>query len=258
MKIVSWSGGKDSTATIILAHEMGIKIDLIVICLVWFDKARKIYAEYPEHIDWIFNYAIPLFESWGYTVKIVESERDYVYWFNHIIEESSVPERIGKKAGFVLGKGCCMNREKVRPITKYLKTLGKDIEEYIGIAFDEKSRLKDMHKKRGKISLLEQKKIKEKECFGICEKYGLLSPMYEISERVGCWFCPNQKIRGFAFLKQNHVNLWNELLVFANTDNKVSENFKYSMTFFDVSLKVDRYISLQEEMKKQYDFFDME
>lgn len=82
--------------------------------------------------------------------------------------------------------------------------------------------------------------------------------MYEISERVGCWFCPNQKIRGFAFLKQNHVNLWKELLVFANTDNKVSENFKYSMTFFDVSLKVDRYISWQEEMKKQYDFFDME
>lgn len=250
MKIVSWSGGKDSTATIILAHEMGIKIDLIVICLVWFDKARKIYAEYPEHIDWIFNYAIPLFESWGYTVKIVESERDYVYWFNHIIEESSVPERIGKRAGFVLGKGCCMNREKVRPITKYLKTIGKDIEEYIGIAFDEKSRLNDMHKKRGKISLLEQKKIKEKECFEICKKYGLLSQMYEISERVGCWFCPNQKIRGFAFLKQNHVNLWNELLVFANTDNKVSENFKYSMTFFDVSLKVDRYISWQEEMKK--------
>lgn len=36
MKIVSWSGGKDSTATIILAHEMGVKIDLIVIlpCMV--------------------------------------------------------------------------------------------------------------------------------------------------------------------------------------------------------------------------------
>ena len=54
MKIVSWSGGKDSTATIILAHELEIKIDLIIISLIWFDKKRKIYAEYPEVIQWIF------------------------------------------------------------------------------------------------------------------------------------------------------------------------------------------------------------
>lgn len=44
LHIVSWSGGKDSTATIILAHELGIKIDLIIISLIWFDKERKIYA----------------------------------------------------------------------------------------------------------------------------------------------------------------------------------------------------------------------
>lgn len=41
IRVVLWSGGKDSTATIILAHELGIKIDLIVMSLVWFDKKKK-------------------------------------------------------------------------------------------------------------------------------------------------------------------------------------------------------------------------
>ena len=61
--IVSWSGGKDSTATIILAHEHGLPIDLIIIALVWFDRKRGIYGEHPEHIKWVFEYAIPLFEG---------------------------------------------------------------------------------------------------------------------------------------------------------------------------------------------------
>lgn len=38
LNIICWSGGKDSTATIVLAHELGIPIDLIVISLLWFDK----------------------------------------------------------------------------------------------------------------------------------------------------------------------------------------------------------------------------
>lgn len=92
LHIVSWSGGKDSTATIVLAHEHELPIDLIIICLVWFDKKRGIYAEYPEVIEWIFNTAIPLFESWGYKVKLLESERDYMYWFNHKIPQYKVKE----------------------------------------------------------------------------------------------------------------------------------------------------------------------
>lgn len=41
LHIVSWSGGKDSTATIVLAHEHELPIDLIIICLVWFDKKKR-------------------------------------------------------------------------------------------------------------------------------------------------------------------------------------------------------------------------
>ena len=62
--IASWSGGKDSTASIILAHEHNEPLDLIIFSEVMFDK--NISGELPEHIDFIKNKCIPLFESWGY------------------------------------------------------------------------------------------------------------------------------------------------------------------------------------------------
>lgn len=46
--IASWSGGKDSTASIILAHEHNEPLDLIIFSEVMFDK--NISGELPEHI----------------------------------------------------------------------------------------------------------------------------------------------------------------------------------------------------------------
>ena len=54
--IASWSGGKDSTASIILAHEHNEPLDLIIFSEVMFDK--EISGELPEHIDFIKNKAI--------------------------------------------------------------------------------------------------------------------------------------------------------------------------------------------------------
>lgn len=113
LNIICWSGGKDSTATIVLAHELGIPIDLIVISLLWFDKKRRIYAEYPEVIEWIFSYAIPLFESWGYKVKVIESDKDYMHWFYHTIERTEHEDRKSKLSGWLIGGMCAMNREKL-------------------------------------------------------------------------------------------------------------------------------------------------
>ena len=254
MKIVSWSGGKDSTATIILAHELGIKIDLIIISLIWFDKKRKIYAEYPEVIQWIFEYAIPLFNSWGYQVKVITSENDYITHFHHIVTRSKVEGRNGKKRGWLIGGACKMNPEKVEPIRRFIKELGNDVTQYLGIAADEKSRLESMHKKTNTISLLEDLNIEEEQTFAICEKYKLLSPHYEISTRGGCWFCPNQKIKEFAYLKQHHPELWGELKKLAEVKNKISEGFKYGKTFEEVEQEVDRYIWAKDS---QITIFDL-
>lgn len=65
--IASWSGGKDSTASIILAYEHNEPLDFIIFSEVMFDE--NISGELPEHIDFIKNKCIPLFESWGIRLK---------------------------------------------------------------------------------------------------------------------------------------------------------------------------------------------
>lgn len=77
--IASWSGGKDSTATIILAHEHKEPPDLIIFSEVMFDK--DISGELPEHIAFIKNKAIPKFKEWGYEVKILKAEKTYMDYF---------------------------------------------------------------------------------------------------------------------------------------------------------------------------------
>lgn len=243
--IVSWSGGKDSTATVILAHEHNLPIDLILISLVWFDKKRGIYGEYPEHIEWIFNTAIPKFNEWGYRVEALQSDYDYISNFYSVIYRSKIPERNGKLRGWLLSGLCVMNPEKISSLKKRKRQFGKDIKEYIGIAVDEPVRLERMHKKPNSVSLLEEYGYTESMALEKCKEYGLLSPLYEMSSRGGCWFCPNQKISGFAYLKVNHPDLWAELESLSKVQNKVSEGFKWGKTFEEVSRLVDEYINKQ-------------
>ena len=82
--IASWSGGKDSTASIILAHEHNEPLDLIIFSEVMFDK--NISGELPEHIDFIKTECIPLFESWGYETKVLHSDKTYMDCFNQVVK----------------------------------------------------------------------------------------------------------------------------------------------------------------------------
>ncbi len=133
--IASWSGGKDSTASIILAHENNEPLDLIIFSEVMFDKS--ISGELPEHIDFIKNKCIPLFESWGYKTKILHSDRTYKDCFFHIVNRSKKKERIGKYKGFVMSGHCDVQRDcKLRPIANFWKSFNEEYTQYIGIAID--------------------------------------------------------------------------------------------------------------------------
>lgn len=256
--IVSWSGGKDSTATIILAHEHNLPIDLIVISIVMFDESRGIYGEYPEHIDWIFNTAIPKFNEWGYKVEVLKSRHDYILSFYHTLSKSNHPDRNGKISGWLISGKCDLNSEKTAPLKKLKRRFGKKVKEYIGIAVDEPNRLERMHMNPNAVSLLEKYGYTKAMAFEKCEEYGLLSPLYKMSSRGGCWFCPNQKISGFAYLKVNHPDLWAELERLSKVENKVSEKFKREKTFEEVSRLVDEYIQKQENEKLQISIFDLQ
>ena len=116
--IASWSGGKDSTASIILAHEHGEPLDLIIFSEVMFDE--NISGELPEHIEFIHK-CTPIFEKWGYKVKILRSDRTYIDCF---FRETTKGKFFGtgKRAGFPMMGKCVINRDcKMRQIRNFGK-----------------------------------------------------------------------------------------------------------------------------------------
>ena len=242
---ISWSGGKDSTATIILAHELGIKIDGIFISEVMFDNAKGISGENPKHIEWIKNIAIPRIEKdFGYSVTILHAKSDYVSEFQKQITSKSLKKyRIGKLVGFPLGGMCYVNnRLKMKPIREYRKKLGEHIE-YVGIAIDEPKRLKRMEQKKHCISLLADKKMTEQDAYALCKKYDLLSPIYLTCRRGGCWFCPNQSLNEMANFAKEYPSIWQELEELNKLPNKVSDGFKYGRTFDSCNREINTLIN---------------
>lgn len=252
-RFISWSGGKDSTASIILCYENGIHIDGVVMCEVMFDHSRNISGEDPIQIEWIYNTAIPIIEKqFGYKVIIVKSKSDYLQEFNHVIQNSKNPERNGKKVGFLLSGMCAANSKlKMRPLSNFFKH-HRPYEQIVGIAADEPERLERLKHKRKKNrrSVLAEFGIEEAQTFDICRKYNLLSPIYDNNLRTGCWFCPDQSEPKWAKLKKEHPELWEELKKLSKTPNLASKYFRYTKTFEEVEKRVD-------EINSQITIFDI-
>lgn len=245
-----WSGGKDSSASICLCYELGIPVTAVIMSEVMFDNKRNISGENPEHISWVYNIAIPIIEKkFGYKVIVLRDKSDYLQEFNYRVgSRSKFKDRIGKKRGWFIGGMCIGNdRLKMRPIKNFLKS-HKNFLQVVGIAYDEPDRF---NKKTmlNKYSILYDNKITESMTYDICRKYNLLSPIYNKFTRGGCWFCPNQSIREFAYLKKEYPNLWNELKILSYDKELVSNGFAWGVPFDIVDRNVDIY-------NNQLSFFD--
>lgn len=220
--IASWSGGKDSTATIILAHENNEPLDTIIFCEVMFSE--HITGEIPEKIDFVRNVAKPLFESWGYEVIILHHNKTFLDNFYHVRGKRS--KWCGKRLGFPMAGKCYMNDAKREPIKKFYREIKGEYTDYVGIAIDEKERLERMAVRNCKqVSLLAKYGYTEQMAKKKCEEYGLLSPVYEFSKRDGCWFCPNAAKCELRNLWKNHKELWNELVRLENEENIIGDKF---------------------------------
>ena len=154
-------------------------------------------AENYRSISNLKKKCIPLFASWGYKTEILHSDVNYMDCFNHIVTRSKVAERNGKKQGFPMAGRCTINdRCKVKPINDFFKAKDPEqVTQYIGIAIDEPKRLERLRdKKPTRISLLEKYGYTEKMAFELCEKYGLLSPIYNFAPRGGVLVLPKCEI----------------------------------------------------------------
>lgn len=233
--VASCSFGKDSIATILLALENKEPIDMVVFAEVMFDNEKNISGEIPEHINWIYNVAIPKLNEMGLKVDIVRSEKDYVSLCRKVLTKG---KNKGKMYGIQNSFPCYANSElKIKPIKKYFNSFKGEynIIQYIGIACDEPNRLKRLEG-TNKVSLLDKYGYTEKMAMDLCRKYNLLSPLYEMGERGGCFFCYNANIKRYMHIFKNYPSYWKALKdLYHETKSK---SFKYNKTIEDIEQEI--------------------
>lgn len=215
MNIFSLSFGKDSMATLILAVEQGIPIDRVMYCDIRFSPEMS--GEHPLMAQWIPTAEKRLKDLFGITVEHAYSGISFYEQFYKVKNKGN---HIGDRYGFPHLTGAwCNSRLKMKAINKFVKEVsGGYTTTFVGIAADEPQRwermLNKQTKKRQYRSLLVEQGITEQECFEICKKYDLLSPMYNVDGiyRGGCWFCPKQCLSDLYSLYKNYPDLFGILL----------------------------------------------
>ena len=226
--LASCSFGKDSLAAILLAKKHGEPLDEAVYCEVMFDKT--ISGEVPEHRDFIYTKGIPALERMGIKVTVLRGKKTYVDLFTGRITRG--PKKGMLRSFPVCGK-CYVQRDcKLRPILRYQKTLPPDTVQYIGIAKDEQERLLPLEGRQ--VSLLEKYNCTEQDAKELCRQAGLLSPIYQFTNRGGCWFCPNAKRKELRHLYDHHPELWARMLELQALPGKVTEKFNRTQRFSDI------------------------
>ena len=216
MNIFNLSFGKDSMATILLAIEQGIPIDHVMYCDIRFSD--EISGEHPLMAEWIPTAEKRIKELFGVTVDHVFSGVSFEEQFYKVKQKGN---HVGDKYGFPFVVGAwCNDRLKLGAIRKYQEQFGCDeVTHFVGIAYDEPIRWERMAKKetvnRKYRSLLFEQKLTEQDAFHICERYGLLSPIYKSDDgiyRGGCWFCPKQCNADLYSLWKNYPTYFAKLL----------------------------------------------
>jgi len=219
MNIVSFSGGKDSTAMLLMMLEKDVPVDR-VICV---DTTKEFPAMY-RHISKV-QQMIP--------VKIEVVKIDFDYWFGEHIKTRG--NRKGERGyGFpdFRNRWCtALKREAVKKLQNTITT--KSIQ-YHGIAYDEKHRT-EKNKGRNIQYPLVNWHITEKQALEYCYNKGLdWEGLYEKMHRVSCWCCPLSRIGGLRVLYNEFPELWAELI---NMDKKSFRRFRNDYSVEQLSEK---------------------
>lgn len=237
------SFGKDSLAQIIVAKEHGEPIDAVIYSEVMFTD--KISGEFPEHRDFIYNVAIPkLKELYGLETIVLRADQTMWQDFHTVRVRGSTA---GLLRGFPIPGLCNINRDcKIPPIRKFMANQTEKVIQYVGIAADEPKRLKRLEG-TNKVSLLAKYGVTEQEATDICRRAGLLSPIYSIAGRNGCFFCPNASEKELRHLYFNHPEIWELLRELQDTPNTSRRCFTRNKTVYDYEKIFEEELAMANE-----------
>ena len=215
-QIVSFSGGKDSTAMLLMMLEKGMQVDRII-CV---DTTKEFSAMY-RHIQKVQSML---------SIEIEIIKIDFDYWFSEHIKTKGRIGEIGYGWPNIFNRWCTALK---RDAAKKLKN--KDDIDFHGIAYDEKERtIKNKGKEIIRYPLVEWH-ITEKQALEYCYSKGFdWEGLYTKFHRVSCWCCPLSRIGELRVLYNDFPELWAELI---EMDKKSFRKFRSDYAVNDLSEK---------------------
>ena len=226
--IVSFSGGKDSTAMLLMMLEKNMPVDEII----YFDLGKE-FPEMITHIEKVENYI-------NRKITKLLIPKNFTYWFyKHKKTKGKYKNQNGYFWMSFQNRWC--TRLKIETIKKYLKSKYLNYVEYIGYSFDEKSRaIKLSTNNNNKKYPLIEWKITEKQALEYCYKKGFFwNGLYKKFNRVSCYLCPLANISKLRILYFDFPNLWEDMRQL----DKLSKNkFRpdYSLTELEIKFEIEK------------------
>lgn len=221
--IVSFSGGKDSSAMLIRMVEEGMPIDDIVFINVM--ATPTLGAELPE----MYEYIERMERYIGRKITVVPSVMSFHEGFHQVYQTGS---RAGTIYGFPLTIGAwCNDRLKMRAIRRHYKTYGEHIR-YLGLAADESARIARLDPFCR--APLADWGMTEQDCIDYLEARGMMNPLYRKFRRLGCWFCVKQGLDSLRVLRRDYPKYWSMLLEW---DKESPRTFKPGATVAELDLR---------------------
>lgn len=231
--IVSFSGGKDSTAMLLMMIEKGMKIDEIIMC----DTGVE-FPEMYDHIKKVEKYM-------GMPITILKADVTFEYLLLEHIKNSEKNKDLGYGFPSMQNRWCTSNL-KTDVFKRYLKEKygNEKIVEYHGIAADEPKRIKN-HKYP-----LAEWGITEKQALQNCYDRGFdWGGLYKKFKRVSCWCCPLQSLAELKVLYRDYPLYWEKL---KEWESKAYNNFRADYTLEQLERRFQKEVWLDEH---QISFF---
>lgn len=189
---VSLSGGKDSTAMLLMMLEKGERVDEVIV----YNTGME-FPEMYEHIAKLEEYT-----SIRFTHLAMEPSFEY-YLHEHVIRTGKHKGTRGYGWPRATARWC--TTLKTTAIDKHLKSLG-EVVQCVGIAADERKRIRD------KRYPLVEYGVTEADALSYCYDHGFTwGGLYKRKKRVSCWCCPLQSLNDLRVLRSMHPELWERL-----------------------------------------------
>jgi len=216
--VVSLSGGKDSTAMLLMMLERNMPIDYIV-----FVDTTKEFPQLYRHLDKLEKYISPL--------RITKLSFDYDYYFGQRILTRG--KNKGERGyGFPSIRFRWCTGLKMDTIRKFYRSLNDEITEYIGIAYNERRRIKD---KANVVYPLVEWKITEKQALEYCYSKGFdWEGLYNLVSRTSCYCCPLKSLQDLKNIYIHFPELWENI---REMQRKSRNQFRQDYSVFDLEKK---------------------